>query len=115
MPMPATLSLQLRRRTLTHPDGFATWRTKTQSGSWPAEKTALVLCDVWNHHTCRGAEVRLERMIPTMARLVTRLRDQGALIIHAPSDTMPNYEGIAARTRAQSANQDGLPPKVLES
>ena len=113
--MPATLSLQLRGRALTHPDGFATWRTKTRKVSWPAEKTALVLCDVWNHHTCRGAEIRLERMIPTMAQLVTRLRDQRALIVHAPSDTMPNYEGTAARRRAQDAPQDGLPPKVPES
>src|SRR5688572_2829122 len=111
----ATLNLALRRQTLEHPDGFATWTPKSTNVSWPAEKTALVLCDVWDRHTCRGAEARLERMLPTMERLVTALREKGALIVHAPSDTMPYYEGTAARKRAQEAPQDGLPAKVPES
>ncbi|MGI8423472.1 MAG: isochorismatase family protein [Chloroflexota bacterium] len=108
--MPASLSLSLRRRALTHPHGYATWRTKTTTTSWPAGKSALVLCDVWDHHTCRGAEERLARLIPRMGQLVTHLRDLGTLVIHAPSDTIPSYEGTQARSRAQSASQHGLPP-----
>jgi hypothetical protein len=38
-----------------------------------------------------------------MNRLIYSLRDSGALIIHAPSETMGFYEGAPARKRAQSA------------
>jgi nicotinamidase-related amidase len=38
-----------------------------------------------------------------MERLLTKARDAGATIIHAPSGTMDTYDGTAARIRAQEA------------
>ena len=113
--MTTDLRLSLRTRTLGYPEGFATWEVCEAREAWPAEKTALVLCDVWDRHTCRGAEVRLERMLPRMNEVVRTLRDKGALVIHAPSDTMPFYEGSEARRRAQAAPQDKVPALVPES
>jgi nicotinamidase-related amidase len=107
--MTTDLRLSLRTRTLAYPGGFATWELCEQRETWPAAKTSLVLCDVWDRHTCGGAEVRLERMVPRMGEVVEALRAKGVLVIHAPSDTMGHYEGTEARRRAQAAPQDGLP------
>jgi nicotinamidase-related amidase len=109
------MELRLRTQTLAHPDGFATWEVCEERVTWPVEKTALVLCDVWDRHTCRGAEMRLERLLPRMSQVVDTLRDRGALIIHAPSDTMPYYEGTAARRRAQDAPRDESLQLIPES
>ena len=95
-----TLRLPLRqRRLIESKSGYRVWRRKTVGVEWPADKTALVLCDVWDRHTCRGAEERLEKLLPRMNEVVRALRDAGALIVHAPSDTMPFYEGHPARQR----------------
>ena len=104
--MNADLRVALRTRSLAYPDGFATWEVCETRETWPAGKTSLVLCDVWDRHTCSGAEVRLERMVPRMSEVVERLRGKGVLVIHAPSDTMAYYEGTPARQRAQEAPQD---------
>ncbi|MGH2354647.1 MAG: isochorismatase family protein, partial [Chloroflexota bacterium] len=79
------------------------WEVRTEARTLPARNTALVLCDVWNRHTCRGAEERLEKLLPRMQQVVATLREQGVLIVHAPSDTMAFYEGTPARQRVLDA------------
>lgn len=99
MGAPNSLELPLRRQRLVRQDGYAVWEPGIETRSWPARETALVLCDVWDRHTCRGAEERLEQLLPRMSRLVADLRERGVLIVHAPSDTMSFYKGTAARLR----------------
>ena len=93
------LHLEFRRQNLVQRDGYNVWEVERTPCAWEAGKTALVLCDVWDHHTCRGAEERLEKLLPRMNELVRTLRQQGVQIVHAPSDTMPFYEGHPARAR----------------
>jgi nicotinamidase-related amidase len=93
------LSLPLRRQQLTRRDGYTVWSTETAQRSFAPHKLALLLCDVWDHHTCRGAEERLENLVPRMNEVVTALREKGVRIVHAPSDTMSFYEGMPARRR----------------
>lgn len=97
--MATTLDLTLRRQALIQKDGYAVWEVQTTPRTLVAHQTALLLCDVWDHHTCRGAEERLEKLIPRMDQVVTALRDQGVLIVHAPSDTMAFYQDAPARQR----------------
>ena len=84
-------------------DGYRHWQTETTVTAWPASATALLLCDVWNRHTCPAAETRLERLVPRMAQVVTALRARGVQIVHAPSDTMAYYAGSPARERLLAA------------
>jgi nicotinamidase-related amidase len=93
------MTLPLLRQVAGEEGGFRVWKTEVTRASWEPSRTALLLCDVWDRHTCRGAEVRLEKLLPRMQELVTTLREQGVLIVHAPSDTMPFYEGQPARRR----------------
>ena len=95
------LRLFLRsQRLAADEDGYAVWRCQTEQRLVSAERLALILCDVWDHHWCRGAEERLALMLPRMNAIVRAVRARGATIIHAPSDTMPFCEHHPARQRA---------------
>jgi hypothetical protein len=59
--------------------------------------TALVICDMWDHHWCKGAEDRVGTLAAKMAPVIERLRSRGVLIIHAPSETVAFYQDNPAR------------------
>jgi nicotinamidase-related amidase len=108
------LSLNLRRQILVLDDGgHRHWRSIEEQVSWPSAETALLLCDVWDSHWCRGARERLEPLVPRMNAAVAAARSAGVQIVHAPSDTMAFYEGHPARQRAQAVTptdpREGLP------
>ncbi len=98
------LTLNLRRQKLVQNDqGYNVWKVETTTRKVKASETALVLCDVWDKHWCRGANERLAEMLPQMNQVVKTLREKGVLIVHAPSDTMKFYEGSPARKRVLDA------------
>ncbi len=94
--------LPLRSQTETAKGG-GVWQSAERTVSWDATKTAVVICDMWDKHTCAGATRRVAEMAPRMNELVKQARSQGGLIIHCPSDTMKFYEGTPQRKLAQSA------------
>ena len=96
------LDLKLRRDELARENGFAVWRTIITDTTWDPSQTALVLCDIWDSHWCRGAVERLNALTPRMNDVVTACRNQGILIVHAPSDTLEFYRDAPARKRAES-------------
>ena len=108
--MSESLSLTLRtRRAIRDLETRVSWEVVETAASWSPEHTGLVLCDVWDRHPCVGAELRLETMLPRMQRVVKALRDRGALVVHAPSETMAFYDGAPARLRALDAPSVPLP------
>jgi type 1 glutamine amidotransferase/nicotinamidase-related amidase len=64
---------------------------------WNPEETAIVICDMWNEHWCKGATKRVAEMAPLMNDVVSIAREQGVLIVHAPSDCMGYYKDHPAR------------------
>ena len=97
-------TLQLRQQRLELDEaGFRQWRAIEREVSVPETSTAVIICDVWDRHWCRGAVERLEAMLDRMAQFVAAAREAGALIVHAPSDTMAAYAGSPARARALAA------------
>jgi len=98
------LTLNLRsRRLVKNAEGYNVWKVETTTKSVPASETALVLCDVWDKHWCRGANERLAGLLPRMNEVVKTLRAEGVLIVHAPSGTMKFYEDSPARKRVLDA------------
>ena len=98
------ISITSRRQKLVKaPEGFNVWEVVELPEEFAAIQTALILCDVWNSHWCRTAVLRLEKLLPRMNQLATSLRNMGATIIHAPSDTLDFYKDHTARKRAVSA------------
>jgi alpha-L-fucosidase len=99
---PGSLELELRRlRKLD--TGLDRWEQVTNHVRWEGSHTAMVICDMWDQHWCKGANARVAEMAPRMNDLLTALRQRGVLIIHCPSDTMKYYEGTPARKLAQAA------------
>jgi len=78
---------------------------------WEGAETAVIVCDVWDQHWCKGANERLAAMLPRMNATIKALRAKGALIVHAPSDTMKFYEGTPQRALAR--NTPTVAPKAV--
>lgn len=106
------INIKARVQRLVERGGYRVWETSETIRECDPARTALVLCDVWDRHTCRGAEERLARLLPGIAMVVERFRSAGALIVHAPSDTIDFYEGTPARERllTVSSSVDASPP-----
>jgi nicotinamidase-related amidase/type 1 glutamine amidotransferase len=96
------LSLHIRRRVETKA-GSTRFHAVTEEVAWDPAKTAIVVCDMWNEHWCRGATRRVAEMAHRMNEVLAAARKEGVLIIHCPSDTMKFYAGTPQRKVAQQA------------
>ena len=78
-----TLPILLISPTLSHADSttvaFKAWSRYLQNGKdvvktvdvkWPAEKTAVVICDMWSSHWCDSASRRCAEMAPRINAFV---------------------------------------------
>jgi nicotinamidase-related amidase len=97
-----TLSLRARRRTEQAP-GRSKTRVSENLLRWEVAQTAIVICDMWDTHTCSLSAQRVAALAPRMNQVVSAARSLGVLIVHAPSDTMTFYEGTPWRRRMQRA------------
>jgi nicotinamidase-related amidase len=70
---------------------------------WNPAKTAVVVCDMWNEHWCKGATKRVGEMAPQTDKFLKAAREKGMLVIHAPSDTLDFYKDTPQRKLAQQA------------
>ena len=93
-----TLRLRLRTRVEAF-KGSGRWEEVYFERDLGVRETALVICDMWDKHWCRGATERCEVLARKMAPLVERARARGIQIIHAPSETMNFYKDYPQRRR----------------
>lgn len=100
---PADAAHELVLHTRQQVKAADSFNPKEKTLRWDARKTALVVCDMWDKHWCAGATRRGGEMAPRMNQVVAEARRRGVLIIHAPSDTMANYDGTSQRKFAQAA------------
>ena len=92
-----------------------TSRTSEKILSWDSAHTAVIICDMWNRHWCRGATRRVGELAPAMNQTIAAARAKGILIIHAPSSCMDAYKDHPARKKAQEAPKAAnLPPHIGE-
>lgn len=96
------LQLPLLARSRKREQGGVGGPTKVPT-SWGEAPSALIICDMWDQHHCVSAAARVAEMAPRMNDVVSTLRRQGSLVIHAPSSCMEFYGGTAARRRATDA------------
>jgi nicotinamidase-related amidase len=79
---------------------------------WNVSETAIIVCDMWDDHYCKGAAQRVKVMVPRMNEVLSRARDHGVMIIHSPSGTMNLYEGTPYRIRMKQAPKVKAPIPV---
>ncbi len=97
-----TLELRVRSRA-ADPHHPGKYEVRSRVVQWDTAKTALVVCDMWDQHWCRGATRRVAEMAPRMNEVIAAARQKGVLIVHAPSGCMEAYADTPMRNRAQSA------------
>ena len=76
-------------------------------------QTAIIICDMWDTHTCNLSAQRVAAMAPRMNHVITASRSLGVMIIHAPSDTMKYYEGTPQLLRMQRAPMASSPTPIV--
>jgi nicotinamidase-related amidase len=94
--VPGALSLRARKR-------VGKGRASENTLRWEVAQTAIIICDMWDTHTCSLSAQRVAAMAPRMNQVVSAARSHGVMIVHAPSDTMKFYEGTPWRQRMQRA------------
>ncbi len=105
------LRLHLRSRVEMF-KGSGIWEEVLIEKTLPATSIALVLCDVWNDHWCKGAAQRLDKLVPRMNAAVGAARQKGVQIVHAPSETMEFYVDYLQRRRIRDAPRVTPPPPL---
>ena len=101
---PARFSARLRERSTTNARPSVVYRSLDCEG----QKTAVIVCDMWDKHWCRSASARVAEMAPRLNEFLNAARAAGMLIVHAPSGTMEYYQNHPQRLRAQRAKLTGL-------
>ncbi len=106
------LSLTLRSR-IESPEVSGRYRVVERVEEWNPKQTAVIVCDMWDVHHSLNATRRVAELVPRMEQVLQKVRDQGALIIHAPSGCMDAYEGHPSRERAlETPRSSALPPDI---
>src|SRR5216684_1678551 len=98
--VPGTIALPARSRSAEPPGSV---RVSERVLRWEVAQTAIIICDMWDTHTCNLSAQRVAAMALPMNRVISASRSLGVMIIHAPSDTMKYYEGTPQRLRMQRA------------
>lgn len=106
---PAPLKFSLRSRTAI---GEA-YDVATNPVLWNPKETAIIVCDMWDHHHCPTAEKRVGELVPRMNDVLKAARDRGVLIVHAPSSCMERYKDAPGRKLAQAAPAAADLPKDI--
>jgi nicotinamidase-related amidase/type 1 glutamine amidotransferase len=96
------LKLNLRTRQETTKDS-GRFHAITKPASWESKETAIVVCDMWDTHTCPNSAKRVAEMAPRMNEVLKAARSRGVFIIHCPSDTMAFYKDHPGRKLAMAA------------
>ncbi|MFY0652104.1 MAG: isochorismatase family protein [Cyclobacteriaceae bacterium] len=78
------------------------WQPKEEKKTWKAKETAIIICDMWDKHWCKGATERVGKMAPRLNELIKAGREKGVFIVHAPSDVVDFYDGTPQREKLKN-------------
>ena len=106
------LTMTARSRIETS-EGSRKFKVANSQLEWKASETAIVICDMWNEHWCKGATRRVGELALRMNKVVRTARDKGVLIVHSPSGTISHYKDHPSRKRAQNAPEAANVPKDI--
>lgn len=105
--------MHLKLRTFVHPfKAGDAWTAATFEQSIPSNKMAIIICDMWDRHWCKGATNRVEQLARRMEPVLEQARAKSILIIHAPSETMPYYANAPGRLLAERAPKVTPPAEI---
>jgi nicotinamidase-related amidase len=107
----ADLSLDLRTRVELF-KGSGDWQEVHTQKAFPANQTAILICDMWDNHWCKGATQRVGELADRMDPVLAQARKLGVLIIHSPSETMDFYKDSPQRKLMLALERVEPPPAL---
>lgn len=90
------LKISMQKR-LPSAEEKGSWYIANEIQEWNAKETAIIVCDMWDQHWCRGAAARVAEIAPFMNEVISIARKRGVLIVHAPSEVTAYYKNSPAR------------------
>ena len=114
--MTASLSAEhLKLNLRSQNKGTGKSATKTEVAKWETEKTAIIICDMWDDHWCKSAARRVEEMAPALNETVKTARGMGIFVIHAPSSVVDFHKDTPQRKLARDSPFAKTPVKLSTS
>src|SRR5262245_16737209 len=68
-----TFQLHFRSQVETEP-GSGRYHSLSKAAEWEADKTAVIICDMWDKHWCPGATARVGELAPRMNQFISQAR-----------------------------------------
>lgn len=93
--------------------GSNQWNEVNVDYSFDPSHSAIVICDMWDKHWCRGATTRVVALAKRLEPVLEIARRHGVTVVHAPSDTMSFYTSAPQRQRILALPMFA-PPKEIE-
>jgi|GEM_PF-225545 len=112
---PPEPSFQVTLRSRAAAPGKPAVPATEQKETWAAARTAIIVCDMWDHHWCKSAEARVGELAGPMNAMLKAARAKGAFIIHAPSTCTGFYKDTPQRKRAQEAKFAKTPKPLADT
>ncbi len=101
--------LQLTLRSRASAPGKDAVPPSEKKAAWDPKKTAIIVCDMWDHHWCKSAEARVGELAGPMNEMLKAARAKGVFVIHAPSTCTGFYKDTPQRKLAQNARLAATP------
>lgn len=108
----AELRLPLRSRVEAF-RGSGEWEQVTFERAISPAQTAILVCDMWDRHWCRGATERVGQLARKATPVIDQARAGGMLVIWALSETMDFYRHAPQRLAIESMPK-AAPPAPLD-
>ena len=103
LPLAAADPLKLTLRSRVSPPDEPAVKPTEKVAEWEPTHTAIIVCDMWDHHWCKSAEERVGELAGPMNDMLKAARKQGVFIIHSPSTCTGFYTDTPPRKRAVDA------------
>ncbi|MDR1485406.1 MAG: protein-signal peptide and transmembrane prediction [Planctomycetaceae bacterium] len=87
------------------------YKIEIKEETWKGKETAIVICDMWDKHWCKGATSRVAEMAPRMNEVLKAARAKNVTIIHAPSGCISKYNNTEPRKRIEGKRDDEFEKK----
>jgi nicotinamidase-related amidase len=112
---PPDPAFEVTLRSRSSPPGKDAVPATEKKELWDGHKTAIIVCDMWDHHWCKSAEARVGELAGPMSEMLKAARAKGAFIIHAPSTCTDFYKDTPQRKRAKDAKFAKTPKPLADT
>ena len=79
-----------------------------------ARRVGVIAVDVWNHHWCKTATMRVDAFVPRINEALEGARAMGMTVMLCPSDVVENYAGFCQREAVLAMPLMAV-PKVVDA